>query len=477
MSFTQSSFGPISAHGNSDMPNIWTYRTSDTKEQVSQEGYFQDKINQMSEGDFLSVCALDGSFTAEVKKSSLAISLKVLTPSLLNRVVVTSSEDLAGTLLSTNEYFIDGIIDMGTQQIEVPQGGLNLAGYNFDISKLITSASNYTMFTSPVTGSGDLLGKDYAIEVTGTNSKVYDISSDTGLEAFEFARINYNDCTSLGTIDNYRQGLEVGTGRFGGMPELTLAGTWVGGYFIDTSIVRSLTDGAYSLFKAGAGFVMESRFRSNQNIDLPASASFFDFAAANFTNPSTLQIDGAIITRDGVSDSEDANITPNITSAELPSAWMGNQGMQNTFPGGTQTMTTEISTVIATINTFVDVLGTFVATDMQHFDSPANGQLRHLGSSPREYRISSDFVVDGTSNDVLAIKLVKWDNSASGFVDIITQRRQVNSLVGSRNVCFFSILAGFTLDQNDYVKLMIENQTAGRDALIETDSFYSLLHR
>ena len=130
------------------------------------------------------------------------------------------------------------------------------------------------MFTSPAGGSGNLLGQDFAIEITGTGSEVFDVVSDTGAEALEFSRVNYNDCTSLGTIDNYRQGLEVGTGRFGGTPELTLKGVWSGGYFIDTSIVRSLTDGAYTLYKAGTGLSMASRFRSNQNIDLPASASF-----------------------------------------------------------------------------------------------------------------------------------------------------------------------------------------------------------
>ncbi len=108
---------------------------------------------------------------------------------LVNRVTVTQASDLSGVLDSTKEYFIDGIIDMGSQSIEVPQGGLNLSGYNFDVSKLISSAAAYTMFTSPVGGSGNLLGKDYAIEVTGAGSQVYNLVSDTGLEAFEFARI------------------------------------------------------------------------------------------------------------------------------------------------------------------------------------------------------------------------------------------------------------------------------------------------
>ena len=56
------------------------------------------------------------------------------------RVLVKTASDLAGTLDSTVEYFIDGIIDMGSQAIELPAGGLNFTGYNFNVSKLISSA-------------------------------------------------------------------------------------------------------------------------------------------------------------------------------------------------------------------------------------------------------------------------------------------------------------------------------------------------
>ena len=157
-----------------------------------------------------------------------------------NLVIVKQASDLSGILDSTKDYFIDGIIDMGSQSISVPATGLNLTGYNFDISQLVSTASGYTMFVSPVGGSGNVLGKDYGIDVSGSSSQVYDLTDATGFNAFEFARINYNNCTSLGTINGYRQGLESGTGRFGGSPELTLAGTWLGGFFIDTSIVRIL---------------------------------------------------------------------------------------------------------------------------------------------------------------------------------------------------------------------------------------------
>ena len=395
-----------------------------------------------------------------------------------NIVIVKAASDLAGTLDSSKQYFIDGIIDMGSQSIEIPATGLTITGYSFDLSKLTSSSPNYAMFTSPSGGSGNLIGKDYAIEVTGVGSVVYDLTSATGFDAFEFARINYNDCTSLGEINGYRQGLEVGTGRFGGKPELTLSGAWLGGFFIDTSIVRSLDDGAYSLFKAGSGFSMASRFRSNMNIDLPASASFFDFNTSQFVNPSTVEIDGVIITRSGVFDATDTNLTPNMTAGDLSSKWSNNNGMPNTFEGGSIGVSTETTTTISAASTFVALLaGSWSTQGLQHFDSPSAGQLRHLGNTPREYKIIASFVIDSTANDVLALRVMNFDNSTSTANVILTQQRQVNSFVGGRDVAFFEININTALDQNDYIYLEVANNTSTSNVTAEIDSYYIVEQR
>ena len=401
--------------------------------------------------------------------------------SLNGRVNVTDPTQLTGVLDSTKEYFLDGIIDFtGTGlSIEVPQGGLNLRGYNFDLSGLKCDDAAYTLFTSPAGGSGNVLGADYLIDVNGLGSQVYNLTSDTGFEAFEFSRINYNNCSSLGTITNYRQGLEDGTGRFGGSPSLTLAGTWVGGYRITTSIVRQLAAGMTEpLFKAGAGFTMASRFLSDINIDLPASAALFDFAPANFVNPSTVQMIGAIVTRDGVFNAEDENITPNMTAGDLSSSWKENNGMPNTFEGGSIGVTTELATVIGATGTFVDLAATLWATsDLQHFDNPADGQLRHLGNSPREYKAISSLTLDSGSNDVVTVRVLKWDNSITSFITVLDQTRQVNALVGGRDVAFFNIDINTTLDQNDYIKLQVANQTATNNITAETDSYLVIEER
>ena len=386
-----------------------------------------------------------------------------------NRVVVKTSADF-GTIDGTKEYFLDGVIDMTGVSLEIPAGGINIKGYDFNISKLTCADSSYTLFTSPVGGSGDILFADFAIEVTGTTSQVFNIVGDTGTEAFEIDRINYNSCTSLGTIDTYRQGLETGTGRFGGKPELTLKGTWTGGYFIDTSIVRSLTDGAYTLYKAGAGFTMASRFRSNQNIDLPASASFIDFAPANFSTPSTVQLESMLIARNGVFDASDSNLTPNISASELVSNWSRNIGLDNTFVGGQTNVSTEVTTTITVAGTFVDLAGTFTASDLVHFDSPANGQLRHLGDSPINYRITGQLVLESTSGNDVDVKVVVVRGGTPE--DAGTIRRVINNLQGTRNVGYFVVIDNVTLNKNDYVKLQVANVDDTNDITAEIDSFF-----
>jgi hypothetical protein len=315
---------------------------------------------------------------------------------------------------------------------------------------------------------------DFAIEVTGTNSAVYDLVSDTGFKAVEISRINFNNCTSLGTLDNYRQGLETGTGRFGGTPNLILSGNWVGGYFIDTSIVRGLTNGVYSLFEEGTAFSMASRFRSNQNIDIPADVSFFDFQPSNFVNPSTVQITNAIISRNGVFDAEDANIIPNMDKGDLVSSWNGNKGIQNTFKGGENRVTTEITTTISSTGVFVDLAGTYTASDLQHFDAPANGQLRHLGDSPIEYKVNVFGIIDGGSNNDVELKIVVWDDSASVFVDYKSVVRVINNLQGGRDVAYFNFTDKVLLNTDDYVKLMIANISGTSNVTAELDTEFTI---
>lgn len=382
------------------------------------------------------------------------------------------AETLGGTIDSSKVYVIDGVVDFsGTGlEINVPSGGISIMGSFPDISKLVCSDPNYTLFSSASCGNISITSA--AIEVTGTGSQVYTCTDSDGTHAVEVINVNFNNCTSMGELIGFRQGLETNTARFGGTPELTLSGAWSGGYFIDTSLVRNLTDGSYTLFKSGASFVMQSRFRTNQNIDLPTNVSFFDFSDANFPNPSTLQLMGCILTRNGSPDPSDSNISPNIEASNLACHWSGNNGIPNTFVGGELTVTTEATTTITSSGVFVDMAGTYTADDLQHFDSPSSGQLRHLGVTPREYLAQGELVIDSNANDEVDLKIVIYRDSTSSFEDSKTVRRVINNLQGGRDVAYFNLYDNIILNQYDYVKLQVANVGATNNITAEEDSSF-----
>jgi hypothetical protein len=392
-------------------------------------------------------------------------------------VIVKQASDLSGVLLSNVVYFIDGIIDMGSQSIEVPAGGLSLIGSTFEVCQLTSSASGYTMFTSPVGGSGSLVGRDIAFSVNGAGSEVFDLVSSTGQEDIAFARVRWNNCSSLGTIDNYRQGFEDGSSRSGGSPSLILKGAWSGGYRISTSIVRGLSGTMTApLFSAGAGFTMQSRFITDINCDLPTLGSLLDFSPINFPNPSTLQIRDAIVTRDGAIDATDTNITPNVAATDLCSAWSDNIGIKNTFVGGVSVISTQqAQTVISAIDIPSDLNGTWIPYNLVHFDSPGNGHLRHIGNSPREFRITFDFVLEGADGDSYEIRLIKDDGNAE--TQVFSQVRVINNLQGARNVAYYDATTYVELNQGDSVFWRVVNLSSAANCTLESSSQFNVESR
>lgn len=422
------------------------------------------------------VSTVDGNATdAETRVASLEAAAQSTVDRLFDEIVVVkSAADLSGTLSSNVIYFLDGVIDMGSQTIEVPAGGLSIKGHTFDVSKLVSSQDAYTLFTSPVGGSGNLVARDVAFEISGVGSKVYDLTDATGFSALEILRVNYNNCSSLGTLTNYRQGLESGTGRFGGTPELTLAGTWIGGFRIATSIARGMNNFT-SLFKAGAGFNYNGRFITDINCDLPATGALLDFAEANINNKESLILSGAYITRSGVLDSSDPTITPNIDETSIYSSWSDNTGVPDTHKFIESVCTLEVETPIAAIDTYYPLLGTFNVTASSQFDMPANGEFRLLTGNGT-YIIQGDLAIDGNPNDVIDVRVTKsTDDGATWPTELNHTRRVVNNLVGNRDVAFFTLSFLSDLKEGDRVRVEVENKTGTSNVTMELDSFVVIL--
>ena len=185
----------------------------------------------------------------------------------------------------------------------------------------------------------------------------------------------------------------------------------------------------------------------------------------------------ALVSRSGVFDSTDSNITPNIDQSDLASAWTGNVGMQNTFEGGRLTVTSENLTNIGAGSTWYTLNAIWTASSLEHFDSPSSGQLRHLGNSPREYKCIINFVIESQANNDLGIRLRKYDDSAASFIDFTERRRQVNSLVGGRDICRAPASFNVSLDQNDYVFFQVRNNSGNQNVTLELNSDWILEER
>ena len=390
-----------------------------------------------------------------------------------SEIIVRRAADLAGTLDSTKVYVIDGIIDMGSQAIEVPSGGLSIIGSTFDISQLTSSENSYTMFTSPVGGSGNLVLKNIGIETSGTTSSVFGLTDATGFNAIEIEAVNFNNCTSLGYLDSYRQGLESGTGRFGGSPELEFRNPWVGGYRTETTITRSVDNGT-TLFKAGTGFAFNGRVILGMNADLNTTGAFCDFADSNINNDESLQLSDCRVTRNGVLSASDTSLYPSIDHTNVKCLWSDNAGLPNTTKYIKAEITTEVQTTISAQNTYYPLLGTFTVETSSHMDQPSNGEFRLL-SGNGTYQIAGDLVIDGTANDVIDIRVTKSTNDGSTWPTEITHiRRQINALVGGRDVAFFPINFIATIQENDRVRIEVENTSGTGNVTAELDSYFIL---
>ncbi|MBL4574441.1 MAG: hypothetical protein JKY86_15410 [Gammaproteobacteria bacterium] len=122
----------------------------------------------------------------------------------------------------------------------------------------------------------------------------------------------------------------------------------------------------------------------------------------------------------------------------------------------------------------MDLAGTYTPSDLQHFDEPSDGQLRHLGDSPREYQVQGQLVIECTANNEVDLKIVIFRAASTSFEDGKTIRRVINNLVGGRDVAYYVLDDNITLDKNDYVKLQVANVAATNNITAELASYFTL---
>lgn len=368
-------------------------------------------------------------------------------------VFVQEAADLAGTLDSTKAYLIDGVIDMGTTQIRVPQGGITINGNGFDVSKLISSEDNYDMFIVDDTYSGNIFLTGLAVSVTGTSSRVHNLDNQENFGAVEWNDINFDNCTSLGVIDNYRQGLSRNVAFFNPSDGLEMGGAWLGGFAITDTIVINLPANT-TLFKAGSGFLIGSSFRSDMNaISIDDTATVFDFAPSNFIEDGSFQLNNF---RTNVN----SNAIPNFPSTDVKALFKNCTGIRNTYRGGRWTISTAVQTVISAVDTLTKLEGTTTYNDLEWFQSNGDNSMEYLADLEIDVLVTGILSIDGTNNTQVAIQIRQWDDSAGSYIEVGPEFPTTlnGGAAGTRgeNTSFQGIA---TLNEGDRIEIWVINRS------------------
>lgn len=404
---------------------------------------------------------------------------------LQSEVIVRNASQLTGTLDSGTMYTIDGVIDMGSDTITVPAGGLTMRGLGFDISKLQSNQGTATgLFVSPAGGSGNLFLTGLTIEYgdgggPGGVAKIFNLTDVDSNRAVELNDVNFEGTDSIGTLTNYRQILMRNIGIFGTQDGLELAGAMAGGARIETTIARGfafLPTSTGCIINAGPGLTMAGRFITDANIDLPQQACFTDLAPANILEDGGFQIIGATFLGDG-------NPLPNMPTTNVKARIRNTAGLRDTYVGGKWTVGTEAETVVSAVNTPVLVAGTTDYSDLEWFSQTTDNSFVYDSTETVEVSIHGHVSVTGsTAGDEITfiIRQFKATDCVGGgaYTDVASSGPQtMDRGQGSNRAESVGFIAYAVLDECDRIELWGENNTDSSNFTLNSESSLTIEER
>ena len=392
---------------------------------------------------------------------------------IINEIIVQQASDLAGTLDSSANYLIDGVVDMGSQSITVPQGGLQVHGLGFGTSKLISTENNYTMFVDDGVYSGDLFLTNLDVEVSGTSSKVWDLDNNENGQAVECISVNFLNCVDLGSLDSFRQFLWSNVALINCVDGVEFIGVWSGGMRATTAIIVQAGVTATftgTLFKAGAGLTINGRFLTDFNAeDIADAGTFCDFAPANIIQNSRFQVAGLSI-------NPSSNSFPNMPASSVKARFRNCDGTPNTYVGGQWTVTTETATTITTQDVAVKVAGTTTYTDLQHFtDGGGNNSLTYIGTQAIGVQQQIDLSFTGPNNNELTLTSKHWVAATSSYVDLaVTGPFTLNGAGRGEPISLHSFC---TFNTNDRFEVWVTNTSSTGNVTAKNGGIISITER
>ena len=384
--------------------------------------------------------------------------------------IVNRPVELSGYLRSDVKYIVDGFIDMGSQTITVPQGGLSIAGLGFGVSRLYSSVAGHTLFTDDGVYSGDLFIDRIDLESSGTGANIFDLDNDQNRNAVETTNVNIWDTGSLGVLRNYRQGLWTNVALIRCVDGIECAGTWEGGFRADTAIIVPLGVAfTGTVFKAGAGLTMGGRFITDMNVEsIDDTAAFCDFSPANIVSDGRFQVSGLSV-------NPNSNSFPNMPSSSVKARFRNCDGVPNTYVGGQYKIGTEVATNIVTQGVPVKIAGATPYTDLQHFTGAVDNSSTYIGTQEIGVNMYVDISFTGPNNDELTVTVRHWVDGSSSYVDLTESGKFTLGIAGRSAP--ISLHSFGTLNKNDRLEVWVTNTSSNGDVTAVSGGIVSISER
>lgn len=387
-----------------------------------------------------------------------------------SEVIVNSAAQLTGTLKSGVIYVIDGVIDIGSDSINVPSGGLFIQGLGFGVSKITTNEASATIFSYTDSHSGDLFVYGVELEATGAGSKVFDLDNAENFGAVECVDTNFLNCKSLGTLANYRQGLWSNLALLFCVDGLELDGNWAGGFRATTSVIVGGTFTG-TVFKAGANLAMSGRFITDMNaLSLHDSGAFCDFAPSDIVNKASFLVRGMSV-------NSDANSFPNMPTSSVKARFSGCTGIRNTYVGGFWKATAEAETTISAVDTPVKIAGTTTYEDLNWFSNTTDNAFVYDGDDEVGAVVHAELSFTGGANDQINVVLRHWVDSSSSWVDLAESGPQTMNQGGGNRAENVAVHAFCDYNNNDRLEVWVENLTDSDNITMKTGGIVSIQER
>jgi hypothetical protein len=322
-------------------------------------------------------------------------------------------------------------------------------------------------------GGGTLVIEGISFTVTGTASKVFDLTAPGPLDIIAIRSCAFVACTSVGEITDYAIILE-DTNQFISCTDgLTISGDVIVIDRMNSAVTGTASGG--TIFKEGTALAISRRFLMSSCTDsIDTGATLCDFQASNFTADAGFEVILNDISGAG-------SFFSAIDADNVKCRWRDNNfdpatTESNTYVGSRWELTTEVETAVSASATDYKVLGTTTYSDEFWFSNTTNNAAVYDSTRSVNVVIQGALSITGTNGQNIQLLVRKWDDSAAGYVDIQTIPMREMSSTGA--AAAIPILAYTVLDSpDDRIELWGQNVSATGNFTLKEFSVLAITER